>query len=216
MLHELVIPRALKVESSASRPAARRLQRLLPAAAIAVAMASWLGLAANRVQAATISYTLTSLGGQDWQYSYIVGNDDGSPASLEEFTIYFGAGLYGNLQLTASPPGWDGLLIQPDDALPAAGFLDGLASGTGLSAGESLGGFSVSFTYLGSGTPGSQHYDIVDPLTFAVLASGSTALAVAPPPPPPPDGTVPEPGTLSMLSLAALMAVVRRGKRNAV
>lgn len=175
---------------------------------IAVVAASCAALSSGPAQAAAVSFALTSLGGQDWQYSYTVTND-GTPASIDEVSIYFDASLYSNLQITSSPLQWDSLALQPDMALPSAGLVDLLALAAGLAPGDTVTGLSVSFTFLGSGTPGAQDYDIVDPITFAVIESGATAAVVDPPPP---DGTVPEPGAAS-LSLLALMGLVAMGRK---
>jgi hypothetical protein len=130
------------------------------------------------VSAATIDYEATNLGGNSWQYNYVVTNDTlGAP--LEEVTIFFDVTLYENLAVTASPPDWGSLVVQPDTLLPADGFFDSLASVAGIPVSGSLGGFSVSFDYLGTGTPGAQPFDVVNPTNFQVLESGTT-IAVIP------------------------------------
>lgn len=129
------------------------------------------------VSAATVYYETTSLGGNSWQYSYTVANDTlGAP--LEEVTIYFDVTLYGNLTVTASPAGWDSLVVQADTQLPADGFFDSLALVAGIPVLGSLGGFGVSFDYLGTGTPGAQPFDVVNPNNFQVLESGTTIAAI--------------------------------------
>jgi hypothetical protein len=150
-----------------------------------------------------MEYFITSLGGSSWRYDYKVTNDS-LTVDVEEFTIFFDYNHFSNLVVVSSPADWDSLVIQPDQVLPSDGFFDSLALIVGLAPGESVGGFSVSFTFAGVGTPGSQPFDIVDPETFAVLFSGVTALAVQPP------NGVPEPGSLPLLLLAGLFAVAAR------
>ena len=165
------------------------------AAMVAALLATLLWTSATPALAAAVTYQATALGGDAWRYDYTVKND-GSPASIDEFTIFFELGLYADLAVAASPAGWDALVVQPDAGLPADGFFDALALGAGLLSGEEA-LFSVTFTYSGPGVPGAQSFDVVDPLTFAVIESGrSTAAAV-----------VPEPGTTWLL-LAAVGALL--------
>lgn len=169
-----------------------------------LAAAALLIAAAASAQAAAVTYTVASLGGQTWQYSYVVAND-GAPTTINEFTIYFDWSLVGNLQLLGSPAGWDFALIQPDAALPDDGFVDGLALAGGLDPGGALSGLLVSFTYSGAGTPGSQRFEVVDPVTLAVLASGMTR---------PEAGALPEPSTPWLIGIAGWIgAALGRRKR---
>lgn len=165
----------------------------------AVALCAFVGSA----QAAFIEYATTDLGGGSWRYDYTVGQEADLAFDVEEFAIFFDLGLYSNLSLAGTPEGWDGLVAQPDPFLPDNGFADWLALGSGIAPGSSLGGFSVLFTWLGPGTPGSQTFDIIDPITFDVLRSGVTT-------------PVPEPGTLGLLGLGmAGMAFARRRRSGA-
>lgn len=136
------------------------------------------------VGAVTIEYTLSDNGGSNYTYDYTVTNDDIS-GGVEEFTIWFDYTLYENLFLESAPTDWDPLLIQPDLGLPDDGFIDLLAFGPVLGLGETLTGLSISFDYLGGATPGSQAFDIIDALTFDVLASGETQTQLASVPLPP-------------------------------
>lgn len=138
-----------------------------------------------------------------WQYDFSVTNDSLS-GDLGEFAVFFDVGLYSNLQLIASPAGWDSLVVQPDPALPDAGFFDALALGAGLAPGASLGGFSVSFVFAGAGAPGAQAFSIYD-ADFAVIDSGRTQANAT--------GTVPEPGSLLLLALALAVLVAGRSLR---
>lgn len=150
--------------------------------------------------AAAVTYQAVALGGDAWRYDYVVKND-GSPAAIEEFTIFFELGLFADLAVAASPADWDPLVAQPDPALPADGFFDALALGAGLLDGEQA-LFSVTFTYSGPGTPGAQAFHVVDPANLDVIERGLTSAAVA----------LPEPGTLPLLLVAAvvLLALGRR------
>jgi len=80
-------------------------------------------------------------------------------------------------------------LVQPEPLLLFDGYYDALTLGSGIPVGQSVGGFSVAFDWLGVGTPGPQPFDIVDPYTFETLHAGTTT---------------PEPGTLALLALLLL------------
>jgi hypothetical protein len=141
------------------------------------------------------------LGGGSFEYEYSVTNDT-LAVDIEEFTIFFEVGLYENLSATSTPADWDPLVIQPDTAIPDDGFYDALALVSGISPSDTLGGFGVSFDWLGSGTPGAQFFEVVDPITFAALDSGTTT-------------PVPEPATLLLLGsgLVSLACFRKRVKR---
>lgn len=151
----------------------------------------WCGSSAV-AHAVLIEYSVTGLGGSSYQYDYSVINDD-LPV-VEEFTIFFDVGLYESLSSPAAPATWDPLVIQPDPGLPDDGFYDALALGAPIGLGETLGGFSVVFDWLGAGTPGEQSFDIVDPFTFATLASGVTTPASS--------SSVPTPGAFVLMLVA--------------
>lgn len=123
--------------------------------------------------ATTIIYGVTNITGNTWEYTYNVANDT-LGIDIEEFTIFFDAALYENLSVTSAPTDWDPLAIQPDPALPDDGFYDALALVVGIAPGDSLGGFGVQFDFLGTGAPGSQFFEVIDPFTFATLDSGFT------------------------------------------
>jgi len=150
--------------------------------------------------ATTVSYTVNNLGGTNWEYNYSVSNDT-LTTDIEEFTVFFDVALYQNLALVAAPSGWDPLVIQPDLSLPDDGFYDALALSGGITPTNSLGGFRLSFDYLGTGTPGSQAFDIVDPVTFAMLDSGFTQAAAVP---------VPAAGDLFLGGITLLMSLLTR------
>ncbi len=131
--------------------------------------------------ATTLTYDVTNISGNTWEYTYTVSNDM-LGVDIKEFTVFFDANLYENLVATSTPTDWDPLVIQPDTVLPDDGFYDALALVAGIAPGNSSGGFGVRFDYLGAGTPGAQVFDVVDPFTFEVLDSGLTQASVVPAP----------------------------------
>lgn len=142
------------------------------------------------VNATLIEYDLVSLGGSSYQYNYTITND-GTVATLDWFAIFFPVNETLNLTDISTPVGWDPFIQQPDSFLPDDGIADYLnLSAPLLNVGESLGGFSVQFDWIGGASgPGSQFFEVYDPFAIdpflAPLDSGQTALA-----------TVPEPATI--------------------
>ena len=125
-----------------------------------------------------VRYRLTDLGSGRWQYTYDLTNCS-LDAGIEEFTIWFDYGLYENLAIaTQNPPAvdWDEIIWQPDPVIGSNGGYDGLVEVTTLAigVGQTVSNFSVSFDWLGQGTPGSQFYEIVNPVTFEAIDSGYT------------------------------------------
>lgn len=165
----------------------------------------WAGLAFltlgyARVDAAPIYFETQALGGSSWQYNYTLANEElGIP--IYEFTIYFDLELYRNLSLATVPDPWDPFVAQPDPNLPDNGFFDALTLSGGLEPGGSLSGFSIRFDYLGTGTPGSQRFEIIDPMTFNTLFAGQTTPLLIPQEPP---VGVPEPSSVALFGLALL------------
>ena len=153
--------------------------------------------------AASILYTVApagpGAGANDWVYSYTVANDGAVP--IKEFTIWFDFNLTARLSVVASPSSWDTIAIQPDAQIPADGFMDALSAGSGLALGGVASGWAVGFTYFGLGTPGSQNFSIVDPITFATISTGQTVASA-----------VPEPTQSVLIAIGAtfLLLVVRR------
>ena len=147
--------------------------------------------------AALITFDATNIAGNTWLYDYTVENTGGF--DIEEFSIYFDYTLYENLVNESAPANWDPLAVQPDTGLPDDGFYDALALVAGIASGDTLSGFSIQFDYLGANAPGSQPYDIFDPISFNVLASGNTQSATQ---------TVPEPAIFWLL-LSGLGLLIR-------
>jgi PEP-CTERM motif-containing protein len=171
-------------------------------------LAAALGLLAlaSQASATLITYDVTNVSGATWRYDYSVTNDT-LVQPIDEFSVYFDLGLFENLQSLGAPAGWDGLIAQPDPLLPDNGFIDLLALSGGIGVGETLGGFSVQFDWLGAGTPASQLFDVINAADFSFIDSGVTTRAVVTPPP---TGTtsVPEPSSLALLALALPLAAL--------
>jgi hypothetical protein len=143
-----------------------------------------------------IDYETTDLGSGRWQYTYDVYNL-GLAEEIQEFTIWFGIGLYDNLAIeTLDPPAsnWDEIVWDPEPFLHDDGGYDALAKNLNIGIGENVYGFAVSFDWLGTGIPGPQFYEIIDPIDFHTIESGWT----------------PEPATIVLLGLGGLFC---RGRR---
>jgi len=148
---------------------------------------------------ATIIYQISDLGGGRWQYMYEVTNNS-LAVPIEEFTIWFDYDFYTNLtvETPTTPLGWDQLVLQPEPVLLDDGAYDAKALDAGISIGQTLAGFAVSFDWAGISEPGPQPYDIIDPQTFQTIVSGTT---------------IPEPATLLLLGLGG--AILRRTRKTA-
>ncbi|MGO4476213.1 hypothetical protein AB4Z32_08140 [Massilia sp. 2TAF26] len=172
-----------------------------------IATVSALALLPASGMAAIITFTQSNTSGNHWINHYTV-KAGATDTLIEEFTLYFEDVLYKNLAVVDSPSGWDSLVIQPDSAIPADGFFDSLAMNLGIGQSEALGRFSVAFDFLGVGAPGRQRFDIVAPLSFAVLSTGLTSKETDGPPP----DDVPEPDNLALIcvGLAILFTTLRR------
>jgi len=134
-----------------------------------------------------------------WQYTYDVKNIS-LTVPIEEFTIWFDFGLYDNLAIeTPDPPAsnWSEIVIQPEPVLQDDGAYDAKALRLrwGVGIVQTVSGFAVSFDWLGEGEPGSQFYEIIDPVTYQTIDSGYT---------------IPEPATILLLGLGGL--VLRKKK----
>jgi hypothetical protein len=146
-----------------------------------------------------IRYDIADLGSGRWQYTYEVKNI-ALPMPVEEFTIWFDYGQYSNLTVATPDPlasNWRKLIVQPEPVLKDNGFYDAFAKGLSIGMGETVTGFSVTFNWLGTGNPGSQFYEIVNPSTFETIGSGWTT-------------PVPEP---AMMLLLGMGSVFLRGSR---
>lgn len=156
--------------------------------------------------ASTIEYSLQSLGGNNYRYSYTVSNDGTLPGgvAIQLFDILFDPSLYDETSLTiASTPAlaadWSQQFLASAPSVPAA--FDVYANGAGIASGNSANGFAIDFIWTGTGIPGAQSFQIYDPDTFALLETGTTQ----------PTNAVPLPLSfpLFLSGLAGLMALVR-------
>ena len=148
---------------------------------VLAAIAGLLCIGLQPAGATTVRYDVTNLSANTWEYAYTVNNDT-LGFNIEEFTVYFESGLYQNLAITGpiAVPGWDPLTVEPNNFLNNDGFYDALAVTGGLAPGDSIGGFTVRFDFLGTGVPGSQLFEVVDPVNFTVLDAGQTSLVPVP------------------------------------
>lgn len=158
----------------------------------------------SSASATAISYDVVNLGGNQWEYTYSVTNDT-LGVDIEEFAVYFDVGSYDNLVTTNTPIDWDPIAINPDPGIPDDGYYDVLALSTGILPSKTLSGFSVQFDYLGSGIPGSQRFEIIDPLSFSVLDSGQTIAASQP---------IPEPSTFFLFGFGLIGLAGLRERRS--
>ena len=137
-----------------------------------------------------------SVPGEDlWQYHYSVSG--ASLLSGQGFDVYFALSdgfLFGDLVAPQSAPSsdWDVLAIQPDAGLAADGLFDVVALVDDPSPGAE---FLSTFIWRGTGTPGSQPFEVFDE-QLVVTESGTTT-------------PVPEPATIGLV----LMAVIGFGIR---
>ena len=132
-----------------------------------------------------------------WKYTYDVYNIS-LQADIDEFTVWFGIGLYDNLAIeTLDPPAsnWDEIVWDPEPFLDDDGGYDALATGLNIEIGEHVSGFAVSFDWLGTGDPGSQFYEIIDPDTLGTIDSA---------------WTVPEPATLLLFTFGGFILLKKR------
>jgi len=127
--------------------------------------------------AVSIQYSVVHVSGNVYQYVYSITNSGASTTPVRLFDILFDTSLYqeSSLQIVTPNPlhtQWSEQLLASAPAVAAA--YDALSLTGGIAPGSTVSGFSVQFTWLGSGTPGSQPFQIFDPTTFAVLQTGQT------------------------------------------
>ena len=150
---------------------------------------------ATGAAATLITYQATDLPdipgqGDRWQYSYKVSGSFGLDGG---FNVLFSP-LYSLLEpSTPQVVGdWEVVVVaQPDPVLLA----DGLYSAVAAVPAPSLANvFIVTFDWLGSGTPGSQPFEVFDASGFLPLEGGLTQAV----------GQVPLPSSLALLALGLL------------
>ncbi len=138
---------------------------------------------AKPIQAASIKYDLSHIGGNSYQYNYTAINNSMSGAKMAWFSVLFDPSLYSENSLTIvtqNPPAsdWDELILSSGLLVPAA--YDVFALSGGIPAKSSVSGFTVQFEWLGIGLPGSQRFEVFDPTTNELIGDGmTTANAIA-------------------------------------
>lgn len=153
------------------------------------------------VQAVTIHFVAQDLpdvvAGQDrWSYAYSLS---GTFADFGGVNLLYPAAAYADLAVGVAPDAsrWSNTVTQPDPILGADGLLS--LSAIGAQNPVEL-PFTVEFTWLGSGSPGAQDFEVFDD-SFDVVATGQTAPLGTP--------AIPEPGGLLLVG-SALALLSRR------
>lgn len=159
-----------------------------------------------------VAYTATDISGNTWQYNYTLTNGL-VPGNIGELTVFFSVGLYSNLANPSSPGNWSPIVVQPDASLPQDGFYDVQALDAGLAPGQSASGFTVDFTWLGTGTPGSQLFNIVNPVDYSTQYAGNTTLAGPPTQSAPEIDAASAAAALTFLCGCLVLLTSRRGDR---
>ena len=126
--------------------------------------------------AAAIDYTAEHLSDNRWQYNYSITNGL-ETTNIGGFIVYFEYDLYMDLELKFSGDtvqgnrldGWQGdgeiYVYMPQSFMGInenGELVVTMGTDAWLMPGDTLGGFSVSFEWLGSGDPGSQLFKIFD------------------------------------------------------
>lgn len=179
-------------------------------AGLAALMASTLSAAGP----VTIDYELSALAAPGrYEYRYTLTNvSSATPSSW--FSVDFDTALYDESSLAITSTGlgdWSEQLLASIPALGVPAQYDAYKTvGAGLGIGETETGFTVEFTWLGTGTPGSQAFTVYDPATLDVLVTGVTTTDGVPPPNPAPE---PSSAALVLVALYGVAAARRRSRR---
>jgi hypothetical protein len=121
------------------------------------------------------SYSLVNLGGGEYQYDYSIYNNAslGAGVPVQLFDVDFDPTLYTNLSIVTPNPNWTEMIFPAGGGNPALFDVSSPTNG-GIPVGSTASGFDVDFDWLGTGTPGSQPFQIYDPNSFAQLQNGNT------------------------------------------
>jgi len=162
-------------------------------------------------RAATIEFVASDLvdttPGEDlWRYDYTVSGRNFLQS--EFFDIYFSANLYGMLTAAAGPNAdWDVAILQQPNPANLPPFDRGMFDAFALTDNPSLSGtFSVNFVFLGSGSPGSQKFEIFD--AASTLAESGFTRA--------PGQVIPEPSTAAPFFIALVAGAIQLRRRSEI
>jgi hypothetical protein len=155
-------------------------------------------LSFTSLQAVMVQYNAVLTGGNSWVYEYTVINNESY--DIRSISITFDTSEFTDLVLTSPPDistAWDEQIFS---FTPGSEIYDVLAVGDNkIGVGETLSGFSVSFTYSGGDLPDSQFFEIYDPDDYTEpLTSG---------------WTIPVPEPAAVVLLLGGLAVMRLKKR---
>jgi len=156
--------------------------------------------------AVVIEYELTDLGSDRYRYDYTVINDGslGAGVSVQLFGILFNPSLYDEPSLSIVSGSsvisdWDEQILNSFPPFAAAYDLSAISSG--VLEGDAASGFAVEFNWLGLGAPGTQDFEIYDPVSWDLLEIGTTQLVAA--------TGVPEPSTLLLIVCSIGLMLVK-------
>lgn len=146
--------------------------------------------------AATIQFTTTALpSANQYRYNYTISGINFN--ANQAVDLMFPASLYASLTNPVVGAGFTPLVLQPNNPPGVAGDFTILANTNNPSL---AGPFSIDFTYLGTGMPGSQPY-VID--TFDangnLISASATAFTVVPG-----NAGVPEPTAFALCFLGLL------------
>jgi len=163
------------------------------------------GLGAGSTSAGTIQFQVTPLGGDLYQYNYVVSGI--TFQANEELDIRFDPSLYGTLSNGLAPSGFDLALLQPNNPPGVFGDYSALAE---IANPSTAGPFSVEVVFFGPGQPGTQPFFVkqYDQNGFFVSTIGAGFATQMPDTSP-----MPEPSSLILVSTTLLLGglwMVRR------
>jgi hypothetical protein len=130
----------------------------------------------------TISYDLSQISGNNYLYVYSIYNNGslGANVPIQLFDIFFDPTLYLESSLAIVTPNptasqWTEYIFGSVAGTPADFDVSTNPGNPGIGVGSTVSGFAVQFTWLGTGTPGSQPFSITDPSNFTQpLQAGTT------------------------------------------